>query len=106
MTTRKYIGNCVALGADFIWKLRCASDTRTITLATFQKHTPGLKAWAARHGYDARAPGLTLARDTHVTYHKATVQGHVCYWLIWSGFEHVWAPLAMKDARAGWMPRV
>jgi len=95
----RYQGNCVTVGAGFIWALRTAPDARRISLATMRRRAPGLLWWAERHGYDKRAPGVTLAADPLVTYHKATVCGRVCYWLVWSGFEHVWAP---GDVRAWW----
>jgi hypothetical protein len=98
----RYLGDCVSLGADFVWDLRKAGDKSRVTYATFRRCVGSLGAWAKKRGYDARAPGVTLRADPIVTYHKGTIRGHVCYWLIWSGYEHVWGPYELGDVSAWW----
>ncbi len=87
----RYLGNCVALGAEAINAMRWGKVT-PVSYDTFRRRVgpADLASWARSAGFDARPPGVTLRSDPLVHYYRATFEGYRCYYLTWSGFEHVW----------------
>lgn len=54
------------------------------------RRTIGAEAYRALEkelGYDH---GLRLSRDRHVSYGKGLYRGVHCYFLVWSGIEHIY----------------
>ena len=64
-----------------------------VTYRTMRRVCEGLQEWAKAHGYDNDLP---LSKDWHVSYHRSTFKGKLCYFLQWSGIEYIWT-----DAGAG-----
>ena len=70
---------------------------REITYDTMLRNCDGLLDWARRHNYDPRrnasdSHGVTLRHDPYVGFYRSTYEGKPCYYLTWSGYEHVWTP--------------
>lgn len=88
-----HIGDCVSLG-DHVPELGNMIDKEVqVTYRTFRARVGGdvLDEWAKDHGYETHpAKGLILKNDWHVSYHKSWWYKERCYYLQWSGFEHVW----------------
>ena len=63
---------------------------RSITYRTALKHMVGLLEWAGAHGYECRAPNLTLKNDWSVSFHKSVYRGKPCYYVRWSAIEYIW----------------
>lgn len=61
-----------------------------VTYRTVLKHCEGLLDWAKGIGYEVYGPGLKLKDDWHVGFHKSTYNGKPCYYVQWSGIEHIW----------------
>jgi len=83
-----YHTNCVnSTGPRIIAMVDAAIS---ITYRTMLKHCPGLLDWAESVGYerDSRS-GLTLKDDWHVSYHRSRYRGKRCYYVRWSGIEHI-----------------
>jgi hypothetical protein len=84
----RYATCCIeAKGEDITEMVDVAKD---ITYRAALRHMTGLLDWARAHGYESRAPGLTLKSDWAVSFHKSIYRGQPCYYLRWSGIEYIW----------------
>lgn len=64
---------------------------RPITYRTMRQHCGDLKQVAMSLGYEHNTrKGLTLKEDGYVRYYKSTYLSRPCYFLEWSGIEHIW----------------
>jgi hypothetical protein len=57
-----------------------------------KRHCEGLRPWEKENGYapDGSRKGLTLRHDWAVRYGRGTYRRMPCYFVVWSGIEHVW----------------
>ena len=91
MKAYRYVTNCVNADGDEINRMRDHKACRTISYAQMRRQCAGLLAWARNHGYELRkSAGLTLKDDWHVSYHRSVFRNRPCYYLVWSGIEHIW----------------
>jgi hypothetical protein len=96
-----YLESCVDSDGESITAMNDAAvDVTYVTMLTRCK---GLLEWAAGKGYERRAPGLTLKRDWHVSFHRSVYRGQRCYFLRWSAIEFIWTD---RDATPHWIIRV
>lgn len=58
---------------------------KPITLKTFRRRCDS-KGLERSLGYDR---GFPLCRDWHVGYYRSMYEGRRCYYLRWSGIEHI-----------------
>lgn len=91
----RYATSCVESNGDAINEMRHHSAMQNVSYRTMLKHCDGLLDWAEEHGYDlwrnaADSHGLTLRDDWAVSYHKSFFENRRCYYLVWSGIEHIW----------------
>ncbi|MCX7173900.1 MAG: hypothetical protein NT159_08235 [Proteobacteria bacterium] len=84
----EYHINCISANANDIRDM--IDRAREVTVTTIKKHCRW-RAVAAELGYitGARKSGLRLDADWHVRFHKSRYQGKPCYYIAWSGIEHV-----------------
>ena len=67
-----------------------------------KRHCEGLRQWERDNGYapDGSRKGLTLRKDWSVGYGKGAYRGVPCYFVVWSGIEHVWTRKGVTAAQA------
>ena len=81
-----YVNNCIsAQGLDITDMVDQAIQ---ITVRTFAKHCDYREA-SAMLGY-GDCPGLTLANDYAVTFHKSKYRGKPCYYICHSAIEYIY----------------
>lgn len=79
---------CVAASGDDINQMRWEDPAKVeVTYRTMRRHCPDLLRWAKSVGYDRDLP---LSKDWHVSYYRSFYRGRPCYYLVWSGIEHIW----------------
>lgn len=83
-----YRTNCVDCGdGDAINAMRRHKHRREVSYETMRRRCPDLLEWAYSVGYGRDLP---LGSDPLVGYYKSWFRGSPCYYLTWSGVEHVW----------------
>lgn len=84
----EYRTSCVESTANLIHAMVDAAID--ITYRTMLKHCPGLIDWAVSVGYERHGnTGLSLKQDWHPSYHRSKYRGRRCYYVRWSGIEHI-----------------
>ncbi len=84
----KFYTTCVSSTYELISAM--VDSEREVSYSTMLRRCPGLLELADQLGYDRRCDqGLTLRNDWHVSYHKSRYDGKPCYYLQWSGIEHI-----------------
>ena len=66
---------------------------KSVSYRTVLKNCRGLIEWALSVGYEKSTrigSRLTLRNDWHVGYYKGTWKGRPCFFVQWSGIEHIW----------------
>lgn len=67
-------------------------NEREISYKTFRANCEGVDKWAVQNGYGVgKKAGIKLNKDCHVRFYKSKIQGKICYYLTWSGYDIVWA---------------
>jgi hypothetical protein len=66
-----------------------------------KRHCEGLRLWEKENGYapDGSRKGLTLRHDWAVRYGRGTYRRMPCYFVVWSGIEHVWTRKGMVSSK-------
>jgi len=66
-----------------------------------KRHCEGLRPWEKENGYapDGSRKGLTLRHDWAVRYGRGTYRRMPCYFVVWSGIEHVWTRKGMVSSK-------
>lgn len=86
-----YTTCCVHSTYEAINAMREAA--REVSYRTMLRHCRGLIDWAVSVAYERRSnmgSGVTLRNDPYVAYYKSTYRGRPCYYLVYSGVEHIW----------------
>lgn len=86
--------DCVSSDGESIRAMVDAPEQRQITIGTFARHVD-IREAGRMLGYDRNLP---LRRDWHVSYHRSIYRGRRCYYLRWSGIEHIFT--RAEDRRA------
>lgn len=96
MTKRyRFETDCVHSTAEWIDEM--TERAVDVTYRTVLRHCEGLLEWAQSVGYVVRGDGLKLKDDWHVGFHKSVYRGKPCYYVQWSGIEHIWTLVARAD---------
>jgi hypothetical protein len=88
-----YWTDCVSSVGELIDEMRDHEDEQEVTYDTMLRHADGLLDWAVDHNFERRSTsghGLTLKNDWSVSYHRSLYCNVPCYYLVWSGIEHIW----------------
>jgi len=84
----QFVGTCVELDGEDV--MRMVDSAISVTASTFKKNI-GRSAWdwlEVQLGY-SDLPGLSLASDYGVSFHRSQYQGQRCYYCRWSAIEHI-----------------
>lgn len=94
MSTLEYIGDCTTMANDLPAHSAMMGEATAVTYRTFRACVGAqLDQWALDHLYVLHprcGHGVTLKHDWHVGFFRSHWYGSPCYYLVWSGFEHVW----------------